>query len=174
MVREYLRGLALAFALGPTAACSLVLDFSDSQIPIDASVDAPYTQDQCDYLEPNDSFAGAVMIEATEMGTAAICANDSGEDHDFYKFTVPANTATVAVQILFTNRSTGDLDLRLFDSSGTKLAQSVGFVDNETITCPAASPACSMLAAGDYVFEVFPALLGATNNYSIALTLTPM
>ena len=54
------------------------------------------------------------------------------------------------------------------------LAQSRGFLDGETIVCPATSPSCGALAAGEYVFEVFPALVGATNGYEIALTITPM
>ena len=53
------------------------------------------------------------------------------------------------------------------------LAQSRGFVDNETITCPGASPACAMLVEGDYIFEVFPAVPGEVNNYTLSLTVTP-
>jgi hypothetical protein len=170
MVRECLAGLVLI----PLAGCSLILDFSPSAVPIDAQIDAPYTQAECDYKEPNDTADVAVTIDPAETGPAAICAG-AAEDHDFYKFTVPANTASVTVKISFTNRPTGDLDLRLYNATGTTmLGQSRGFGDEETIVCPSASPACSALAPADYVFEVFPALPGSVNNYSIALTLTPM
>src|SRR6185369_9116080 len=86
-----------------TPACSLILDF-DEKPPADASIDAPYTQAQCDYMEPNDSIAAAMTVAATDMGPAAICAPTMGnpEDHDFYKFTVASAIVTVAIQ--FTNR----------------------------------------------------------------------
>ncbi|MDB4964043.1 MAG: hypothetical protein JWP01_4042 [Myxococcales bacterium] len=173
MVRECLLGLVMAAALGPLAGCSLILDFSDKAIPIDAQPDAPYTDEQCAYMEPNDSVEQAMLITTADVGPAAICASET-EDHDFYKFTVPANTASVSVKILFTNRASGDLDLKILDLTGTMLAQSRGFLDGETIVCPALSPRCDALAPGDYVFEVFPALAGAVNSYDIALTITPM
>jgi hypothetical protein len=170
MVRECLIGLVLA----QLAGCSLILDFSESAIPIDAQIDAPYTDDECAFMEPNDSADTAMTLTPDVTGPAAICAGAS-EDHDFYKFTVPPATASVQITISFTNRPTGDLDLRLLDKTGaTKLAESRGFGDNETITCPATSPPCAMLAADDYVFEVLPGLTGSVNNYTIALTITPM
>jgi hypothetical protein len=175
MVRECslpLRLSALALAT-LTTGCSLILDFSDSQIPIDAPPDTPYTQEQCMYKEPNDTVETAQMIDPSETGPAAICANDP-EDTDFYKFTVPANTASVQVRISFMTSPKGDLDLKLLDSTGTMLAQSRGFLDTETITCPAMSPACAALAPGDYIFQVLPGAAMATNPYTIALTITPM
>lgn len=168
MVRECLVGLALVGASG----CSLALDFSEKAIPIDAQIDAPYTQEQCDYKEPNDSFDTAQVVTSADTGTAAICGG-AAEDHDFYKFTVPAGTTKVVVKISFTNRPSGDLDLRLTDTAGVMIAASRGFGNEETITCPAASPACPTLAAGDYLFEVFPAIAGAVNTYDFSLTLTP-
>ncbi len=168
MVREWLPTLVM---LLPLTGCSLILDFSDGAIPKDAAIDAPYTQAECDYKEPNDSAATAAMITTADTGPAAICAGPT-EDHDFYKFTVPAMTTTVTVKISFMNRPGGDLDLRLFDKTGVSLlAQSRGFGNDETITCPGTSPDCSALAADDYVFEVFPAVTGAVNDYTIALTM---
>jgi len=169
MVRECLVGLLVA----PLAGCSLVLDFSSSAVPIDAEIDAPYLQEQCDYKEPNDSFDTAAVITEADTGTGAICAG-AFEDHDFYRFTVPDLTASVSVKLTFTNRPSGDLDLKLLDATGVMIAQSRGFGDEELIVCPAASPACPMLTAGDYIFEVFPALTGAVNSYDFALTITPM
>lgn len=171
MVRECWLPLCLT-ALTLTPGCSLILDFSDSQIPIDAPPDTPYTQEQCMYKEPNDTVETAAMIDPSETGPAAICANDP-EDTDFYKFTVPANTASVQVRISFMTSPKGDLDLKLLDSTGTMLAQSRGFLDTETITCPAMSPACAALTPGDYVFQVLPGAAMATNPYTIALTITP-
>jgi hypothetical protein len=166
MVREC---VALAIA-ALTPACSLVLDF-DGPGPVDASIDAPYTQAQCDYKEPNDSVATAAMIEATDTGPAAICAPASGalEDADFYKFMV--TNATVTVAITFTNRPGGDLDIKLLDATNsTMVAQSRGFGDGEMIVCPGASPACaSLTVGGEYILHVFPAVPGSVNSYTISI-----
>lgn len=174
MVRECLIGLVVAPLFGGLAGCSLILDFSENAIPIDAQIDAPYTASECAFMEPNDSADTAMVLTPDVTGPAAICAGAT-EDHDFYKFTVPPGTASVQIKISFMNRPTGDLDLRLLDKTGaTKLAESRGFGNEEVITCPATSPPCAMLAPDDYVFEVLPGLTGSVNNYTLALTLTPM
>jgi hypothetical protein len=170
MVRELVATLLLV----PAAGCSWILDFSDRAIPRDAQIDAPYTQAECDYNEPNDSAATAALITAADTGPAAICAGEI-DDHDFYRFTVPAMTAKVELRITYNYRTTGDLDLRLFDRTGANmLAQSRGFGSEERIVCPGASPACAALPADDYVFEVFPAVSGSVNDYTFALAFTPM
>ncbi len=179
MVRECVTGhrsrLVVVLAASPLLGCSLVLDFSDKQIPKDAEIDGPSSQAECDFKEPNDSAATAAVLLATEVGPAGICSSPGIDDHDFYKITVPDLTASVTVQITFENRATGDLDLRLYDKTGAMvIAQSRGFANDETIVCPAASPACPMLAPDDYVFEVFPAIAGSVNRYDIAVTITPM
>ena len=161
MVREC---VALAI-VATTPACSLILDFDEAP-PSDAAIDAPYTQAQCDYKEPNDSPSAPAMVEAADMGPAAICAGSS-EDHDFYKFTVTSTTVTLAIQ--FTNRPGGDLDMKLLDGGGTMIAQSRGFGDGEMITCPGASPSCPTLAPADYILEVFPAVPGSVNSYTFAI-----
>jgi len=170
-----IRGCLLVTAATLLAGCSLLLDFSDNAIPKDATPDLPFNQAECDYKEPNDSADTAPAIDpAVDMGPGAICPG-AVDDHDFYKFTVPASIATVVVKIIFTNSASGDLDLRLYDKTGASvLSRSSGFGDEETITCPGASPSCPMLAADDYVFEVFPALSGSVNSYSMQITLTPM
>jgi hypothetical protein len=165
MVRECVALAIVAFA----PACSLVLDF-DQPGPADASIDAPYTQAECDYKEPNDSVATAAMVEATDTGPAAICAPASGglEDADYYKLTAVSATVTVAIQ--FTNRPGGDLDIRLLDAGGNMVAQSRGFGDGEMITCPSTTgPSCPTLAAGDYILQVFPAVMGSVNSYTFSI-----
>jgi hypothetical protein len=167
MVRELVASLLL-----PATGCSLILDFSDKALPKDANPDAPYTQAECDYKEPNDTAATAAAITPADTGPAAICAA-TPEDHDFYKFTVPAGTTKVELRISTTYRPGGDLELRLYDRTGTMmLSQSTSFSNDEVITCPSTLSMCPMLAADDYVFEVFPAT-GSVNSYTIALTLTP-
>lgn len=169
MVRE----CALCFLVLPAASCSWLLDFSDGAIPGDAPPDAPYSQAECDYKEPNDTFAAAAAIAPADTGPAAICAGNA-EDHDFYRFTVPAGTGNVEIRISTAYRVGGDLDLRLYDKAGAMLARSTGFGNDEVIGCPGISPACPTLAAGDYVFEVYPAVAGSVNRYTLSVAFTAM
>lgn len=161
MLRECVALLFLALIPG----CSLILDF-DKGPPADAAIDAPYTQAECDFKEPNDSLAAAAPLDPSETGPAAICAA-TPEDRDFYKFTTVNETVTVGIQ--FTNRPGGDLDIKLYDSAGVMLSQSRGFGDGEIIVCPGASPTCPMLEPGEYILEVFPAVPGSVNTYTITL-----
>ena len=177
MVRAGLAALCLASLAGLASAsgCSLLLDFSPGAIPADGLPPPPYTQAECDYLEPNNAPAEAATFTTADVGRAAICPGDA-EDHDFYRFTVPANTASVSVRITLNSAGpTRDLDLRITDTAGgTMYGQSRGFENEELIVCPGSSPVCPRLDAGDYLFEVFPATADAVNRYDIALTITPM
>jgi len=86
---------------------------------------------------------------------------------------VPSGTTKVVITISTTYRPGGDLDLRLYDKTGTMmLSQSTSFSDDEVIMCPNTPSSCPALAADDYVFEVFP-VPGSVNAYTIGLTLTP-
>jgi len=164
--------LAVGLASASASGCSLLLDFGPGAIPSDA-VDAPYSQAECDYKEPNNAPAEAAAFEPTDVGPAAICAG-APEDHDFYRFTVPAGTASVSVGVSFMNRPGGDLDLRIMDATGaTTYGQSRTFGDTELVTCGSGSPGCPALAPGDYVFEVFPATPDTVNRYDITLSITP-
>jgi hypothetical protein len=163
MVREC---VALAI-VALTPACSLILDF-DKAAPIDAMIDGPSTQAECDYKEPNDSPSSAVVIEATDTGPAAICTVGSSEDNDFYRFTVVSATVTLA--IAFTNRPGGDLDMKLLDTGANMVSQSRGFGDGEMIVCPGLSPACATLTVGtEYILQVFPAVPGSLNSYTLSI-----
>jgi hypothetical protein len=169
MVRECI----VAWLAVPAAGCSLLLDFSDQAIPKDAAPDAPFSAEECAYKEPNNSVATAAMIAPSDTGPAAICPGDT-EDHDFYRFTVPAMTTRVEIRIDSVFRPGGDVDLWLYDGAGTSLlSQSHSFGNQERIVCPGSVPSCPALAAGDYVFEVLPATTGAVNRYTFALVLTP-
>ena len=78
----------------------------------------------------------------------------------------------LVVTLSFAESSTGDLDLKLYDATGSVLAQSRGFTGTETITCPGLAPACNALVPGDYVFEVFPALSTGFNAYEFSVAIT--
>src|SRR5437879_5859921 len=82
--------------------CSLILDFSDSAGVHDASIDAPYTPEQCAYKEPNDTPDTAAVVTVADTGPAAICKPTSdagGRDYDYYKFTVAAGTGKVTITV---------------------------------------------------------------------------
>ena len=167
MVRESLVLASLIVLPG----CSLILDFSDSAGVHDASIDGPYTQDQCDYKEPNDTLETAAVIDpATDMGPAAICKVATGEDDDYYRFTVPDGITKTTITLTDAPGG-GDLDLKLYDSTGQVIGQSRNFSDTETFICPAVSPSCPTLAAGDYVFEVLPGSPVNLNNYTFSVVL---
>ncbi|MEO8844188.1 MAG: hypothetical protein ABI591_18495 [Kofleriaceae bacterium] len=170
MVRDSLRLVVVALVtLG--SGCSLILDFSDQAGVHDASLDGPYTQDQCNYKEPNDTLETAAVIDPTvDMGPAAICKVATGEDDDYYKFTVAAGI-TKATLNLIDAPGGGDLDLKLYDSTGNVVGQSRNFSATETLICPAVSPACPALSAGDYVLEILPGSPVNLNNYTFSVTL---
>src|SRR5262245_2022494 len=111
MVRELVVVL-LVFAVG---GCSLLLDFSDQAVPRDASPDAPFDAADCAYKEFDDSLAAAAAIALSDTGPAAICSGVI-EDHDFYRFTVPAAVTRVEIRVGYVVRPGGDLDLRLYDA----------------------------------------------------------
>ena len=162
-----------ALCLASTSGCSLLLDFGPGAIPIDAPPEPPYSKAECEFGEPNNAPAEATLLTPTDVGPAAICAGEP-EDHDFYRFTVPAGITKVTLRIALVSGTGRDLDLRLTDATGaTMLSQSRGVADTETVVCPGDSPKCLALAEGDYVFEVFPATPGSVNRYDISLTLTP-
>ena len=162
-----LLGLALCIA---QSGCSLILDFSDNQIPIDAPQDI-FTVAECSFDEPNDSFAAATPRTSGETVSAALCA-DGFQDVDFYKITVPAATNTLTVALTF-NTLEGDLDLHLYDSTGAEKSFAAGNLDNEQIVCPGVTPACDIgmpIAEGDYAVEV-RSVANVQNTYSLAITL---
>src|SRR3569832_1194074 len=163
MVRVWIALIALP-------GCSFILDFFDKAGVHDAALDGSYTQAECDYKEPNDSLdTAAVSDPATDMGPAAICKGAAGEDDDYYKFTVPAMTTKVTIQL--TNAAGGgDLDLKLYDATGDVIGQSRSFGAGESLACPAVSPSCPTLAAGDYVGEGRPGAAGSRDNYTFSVT----
>jgi hypothetical protein len=162
------RELAALCLLSLVSGCSLILNFNDNAAPHDAPYDTPYTTAECNYGEPDQTPQTAHKITpGTDTGPAAICTGNTGS---YYEFAVPSGTTSVSVSITFTS-SVGDLNLVLDDMNGDELASSEGFGNGQQIVCPAFSPPCETLAAGNYLFEVTPAVPGATNFYSFAVKL---
>jgi hypothetical protein len=156
--------------------CSLILNFSDSAAPIDAPIpDAPYTQAECAYDEPNDSLATAASVTTADVGPAAICPTTTGtDDLDFYRFEVPDMTAEVTIQLAYVSRENGDLALTLYDDTDSVIASEVDTMSTKTIDCPSGSTtsvSCPTLVAGTYTFEVGPLEPGDVNDYTFSLTI---
>jgi hypothetical protein len=163
MFRECVATLMFA-AVCP--ACSFILDF-DQALPDATPIDGVSTKSECDFGEPNNTAAEGSPVTAADMGPAGICPG-ADEDHDFYTFTAGAGPTTIS--IAFTQRMGGDLDLKLYDSTGTQIASSREFGATEKLVCPAAAPLCPTLTAGaQYTFEVFPGVAGAVNSYTFSI-----
>ena len=164
--------LAAALACG---GCEAILDFSEhvDAGPSDAPpIDAMLVPDPCTVLEPNDDPTTAIALVTGENRYAAICP---GSDLDWYKVSLVTGQ-TLDFQILFKNAN-GDLDMQLYDSTGTNMvAESRSFDDNEEVKCPndtGMTPVCAMLSAGDYLVKVFPAVPNTTNVYRLNVTISP-
>jgi hypothetical protein len=168
----FIGAACVVVALG---GCEAILDFNvhPDAVPPDApGPDAMLVPDPCTVLEPNDDVASAIQLTTGENRYAAICP---ATDLDFYKVSLVTGQ-TLDFKILFKNAN-GDLDMSLYDSTGLNdIADSRSFNDDEEIKCPndpGMTPTCAMLAAGDYVVKVFPAVPGTTNVYRLDVTITP-
>ena len=167
--------MGIAIACAPLGGCEALLDFSvhPDAGPADAPpIDAMLVPDPCGVLEPNNDVASAIAVPNGENRYAAICP---AGDLDYYKVTVVQNQV-LDFKVLFKNAN-GDLDMQLYDSTGTNVvAESRSFDDDEEVKCPndaGMSPTCAMLAAGDYLVKVFPAVPNTTNVYRLDVTISP-
>lgn len=114
-----------------------------------------------DTYENNDTFA-----TASNLGTRTSAVTLSGlvmaDGDDYYKFTTTASsTSANSVSISFQN-SQGDLDLALYNSAGTLVAQSNGVTNEETVSL-------NGLAAGTYTVRVFGYQGVANPSYSLSI-----
>jgi len=114
--------------------------------------------------EENDGPAAATPLTSGVPVTGAICNTPSSE-HDFYSITV-ADGDNLALNMAYTDDGTADLDISVFDSTGTNLGFT--FWNNpETIDL-------SFLPAGTYFVDVvyFGAAITAAYPYTITATAT--
>jgi hypothetical protein len=114
-----------------------------------------------DIFEENDTLATAANL-GTLTAQQTWSNLKMADSADWYKFTM-SGTGTTAnfVQIAFTH-SQGDLELRLYNSSGTQIGSSEGATNTENISL-------NGLAAGTYYVQVF-GYQGAINpNYSLTV-----
>jgi hypothetical protein len=114
-----------------------------------------------DAYENNDTFASAYNL-GTLTSTRTVSSLVMADSADWFRFTTSATgTTSNTISVTFQN-SQGNLQLALYNSSGTLLATSAGTGNTETITL-------NGRAAGTYYIDVF-GNSGATNpNYSLSI-----
>jgi subtilisin family serine protease len=110
-----------------------------------------------DSLEDNDTLATATVVGSVATIPAIGC------DDDYYAF--PANSGDgIDVNLSFLDDN-GNLDLGLYDPSGTLVASSASTTDNESVSHTAAS-------TGTYTARVYT-VGGDTNSYNLAIDASP-
>lgn len=125
-------------------------------------IDGPSTVTD-DAYEENDSLAAAYNL-GTLTSTRQITGLQMRDSADWFRFTTSfTGTTSHSVAISFTH-SQGDLDLKLFNSSGTQIGASTGTGNSETISM-------NGLVAGTYYVQVYG--YNGVQNPSYTLTITP-
>jgi hypothetical protein len=100
-----------------------------------------------DNFEENDERAGAYDLSAWERNwLRKLDGPGVQRDEDWYKITVPANTAELDIRTNF-NPLAGDIDLELYNPNGFLVARSISQTDIESLTY--SSP-----AGGDYYIQI--------------------
>src|SRR6266850_3134628 len=115
-----------------------------------------------DFLEPNDSLAGARNISMPFNANLSI---DQDMESDYYRFTTSGFFSNVSATITFTHAN-GDVDLQLLNSAGTVIASSTGVSNSESIS--------RWVGAGTYYLRVYGYSTGSCNRYTINATATPL
>jgi hypothetical protein len=165
---ETMTGRPVAYAsllVAATASgCSVVLDW-------DQRIDAGPDPAACTFKEPNDTIEVAQALLPTESGPGAICP---AGDHDFYRFTVPADLQRVEISVAFDLATGQDIDIQLYDprDSNAIIGQGLSGVTPEVLICPAPAPMCPQLVTGDYILEVLGASPTVNNAYTISINIT--
>lgn len=116
-----------------------------------------------DSYEPNNSRTAAAYVDSGYVGSLQLC----GGDQDWYEVYLLQYESLRAV-INFTH-SSGDLDLKLVDSSGATLDSSVSVSNSETVELT------PVATGGSYYLEVYGANASAQNAYTldVATVYTP-
>jgi hypothetical protein len=165
--------LAAVAAILFTSGCSLVLDFgekTDAGPETDAVVvDAGPVGDggdPCAAFEPNDSLAETFEIVAGSYSPVAICPTG---DNDYFSFVLDAPRDAVIEAVFANLGGAGDLEMRLYNSSGENIDNSETFTDNERIERSLAQS--NQLIAGTYIVQIYGFGNTVENSYELVLTL---
>lgn len=166
--RLALRSVLTGALLASMSGCSLVLDFSEppDAAPVVSAPDAFLpSRELCMAFESNnDQTTATELVNPTVE--AALC---SPADLDFYRFSVPAPGADVAIDLRFMSR-VGNLGLSLYqlDMPDVIATSDSPTEDLERIE----RSGQNQLASGDYVIEVFSAV-SSVNTYALSLDIVP-
>jgi hypothetical protein len=120
---------------------------------------APPCED--DIFEDNDTRAQAAanlpdLDPATYDFTSCPLADGSNDDEDWFPIIL---TADATVTLTLAGMAVSDLDLVLYDGTGTRLQSATGSTSNETIS--------RCLTAGTYYVRVYAWGAGAPNDYTL-------
>ncbi|PSF34929.1 hypothetical protein C7H19_18145 [Aphanothece hegewaldii CCALA 016] len=119
-----------------------------------------------DRFEENDSRAQATSL--TRTTPLQTWDSLSLDDEDWFKITLPNGvTSNDYVSISF-DHSQGDIDLELYDSSGTKISSSTGVGNSESISLPTLIYLGNPPSA-DYYVRVFGYGNATNPNYSLTV-----
>jgi hypothetical protein len=125
-------------------------------------IDGPAPPVVDDSYENNDSQTTAASL-GTLTSTCTISGLKMADAADWFSFTTTAaGTSSNQVSISFVH-SQGDLDLRLYNSSGTQIGQSEGTSNQEVVSL-------NGLAAGTYFVQVFGYNGAQNSSYDLAIT----
>lgn len=113
-----------------------------------------------DAMEPNNSLAGASDVGGRDHTLASLSIHPS--DIDYFKF-IPNGTGPATFELRFTQAS-GDLDLRMLDSSGSEIASAITGNAPESITT-------NVTRGQTYFLQVFSNTNRSNGQYSLQLDL---
>jgi Ca2+-binding RTX toxin-like protein len=113
-----------------------------------------------DRFEENDSLAQAKLLTRTK--TQQTWESLSVNDQDWFKINLPSSvTGSDFISVDF-DHSQGDVDLELYNTSGTKINESTGVGNTERISLAGLS--------GDYYIKVFGYSNATNPNYSLTVS----
>ena len=148
------------------SSCSLILSFDEGSMEEqgDASVDGGMNAELCEKFEPNNAVSDAIEMEFGSHA-AAICP---GADRDFYSFQLTEGAA-LQISVAFKNGQSnqGDLDINLYDGSGSIVAMKSSVADVESFEFSDEKE--NRLPGGKYILEIFGFNAMVTNDYTMTL-----
>jgi hypothetical protein len=140
-----------------------ITEVGGAQVPSYSLTIAPPPRD--DAFENNDSLATAHWLGSL-TSTKTVSNLVMWDSADWYKFSTPVpNETNSAVSINFVNAN-GNLDLKVFNSAGVEIGESLTSNDGESVSLAGTS-------AGTYYVEVFSASGDVNPNYSLTIAPTP-
>ena len=173
-----IRSVLTFAALSGFAGCTFLLDFDGPITTTDASSPDSGTADAMpDAMvdaqtvlngavgEPNNSISETTPLAEGPL-EAAIWPNT---DIDFYSFALAANV-DLTITLAFDN-STSNLDLRLYNDTGTQVGSAAGTGALEEIILGPATG--NVLPAGNYRVEVLSVTQDVSLDYTLSLARVP-